>query len=254
MQNFPVRNIFLPATLVASAVFAAFTVPAALRQANNGLISTIPVLNRSAFMSPDRIHKDVAIPYIGTAIVLSAGAGIVTAELSRKRHAASQKTVLQQAEFDSFEDISVAPESAVFPISNPKFEWPTAETTDIAPSGENGFLDYNFPADMPEATWPEASTAKTPIETAQDADYTVVIFPGQYQRCRIQVSHLPEHLYAIEFDERFYSLLSAGIAKEQALAAIKQLNQEDRPAILTQMNQGYAVWVLEPQAQLVAVA
>lgn len=81
-----------------------------------------------------------------------------------------------------------------------------------------------------------------------------MIFPGQYQRCRIQIPGLPEHQYAIEFDHRFYSLLSSGVSKEQALVAVKQLSQEQRAAILTCMNQGYAVWVLEPDAQLISVA
>lgn len=254
MQTFPVRNIFLPAALVASTVFGALTLPFALKQANHESVKAIPLLNRSALTGLDQIHKDIAIPYIGTAIVFSASAGIVTAELSRKRQAISRRVVLQQSEFESFEALGAASLPAAFPAANPQFEWPASDTAATSMVGKENGLNYSFPTDMPEAVWTGTSTAIAPTETTPETDYTVVIFPGQYHRCRIQVSHLPEHLYAIEFDEKFYSLLSAGISKDQALSAIKQLNQEERPAILTQMNQGYAVWVLEPQAQLVSVA
>jgi hypothetical protein len=117
-----------------------------------------------------------------------------------------------------------------------------------------------FPTEIPEAAWLSPTTGEStrPRSSADAgfvADDTVTIFPGQYERCRIQVSGLPAQQYAIKFNEQFYSLLCSGISKEDALETVKQLEeQEERTAILTHMNQGYAVWVAEPTADLVEVA
>ncbi|NJL86719.1 MAG: hypothetical protein HC886_13280 [Leptolyngbyaceae cyanobacterium SM1_1_3] len=173
----------------------------------------------------------MAIPYLGTVIVLSAGAGIVTAELTRKRGAARQKA-------DTLETASATEQQtgsmlSAMPVIDPACEWPTTG--------------------IDETVWPE-SQPKAFGEAKADLSPTVVVFPGQYQRCRIQVPHLQEQLYAIEFNEQFYRLLSASISKAQALAAVEQMAQEDHAAVLTRMNEGYAVWVLEPQTKLVSVA
>lgn len=260
MKDFPVRNIFLPAALAASAVFSAFTLPTALKQSINHAVD-LPLLDQQSQMRLDRVHKDIAIPYIGTVIVLSAGSGIATAELIRKwrsaRQAAAQKVTLASAETDVSSDVvaEVDSQPTTLPLTDLDLVWPTSDSPEATAPIDKTALTYDFPGHLAEAAWPKEIASKTPTSGPESAaDYTVVIFPGQYQRCRIQVPHLQEQLYAIEFDGRFYSLLSAGVSKEQAVAAITQLNQAERPAILTQMNQGYAVWVLEPQAQLVSVA
>ncbi|NER79930.1 MAG: hypothetical protein F6K42_10170 [Leptolyngbya sp. SIO1D8] len=265
MKDFPIRNIFLPAALVASSVFSAFTVPAALKQSTDAPVQALPVFSQAAQVSLNRLHKDVAIPYIGTAIVFSASAGILTAELARKRYSARQRLAAQKAEFNSYvgshETIgysSMTAESdsllAGLPISNSSLEWPTTENIEGDTASEKTGTEYHFPEQMAEAAWPEPAHPEESSEGDQEIDRTVVIFPGQYERCRIQVPHRQEQLYAIEFDGEFYSLLSAGISKEQALAAINQLTQDDCAAILTQMNQGYAIWVLESEAELASVA
>ncbi|MEO0985152.1 MAG: hypothetical protein AAFY20_06340 [Cyanobacteria bacterium J06639_14] len=258
MQDFPIRNIFLPAALAASAVFSALTLPTALQRSTTHAVD-LPTSSQQSQMDLSRVHKDIAIPYIGTVIVLSAGAGIATAELVRKWHAARKSTAAQtpEADFaDSFEDDSVSspeiPSSITsLPLRAPDFAWPTSKNLETASSAAKTWVDYDFPKQFTAATWETPAAVAT---VAQAPDMTVVIFPGQYQRCRIQVPSQREQSYAIEFDEKFYSLLSAGVSKEQALAAITQLDQENRPAILTQMNEGYAVWVLEPEAQLISVA
>ena len=256
MKDFPVRNIFLPAALAASAVFSALTLPTALRQPTNHAVD-LPLIDQNSQIRLSEVHKDIAIPYLGTVIVLSAGSGIATAELIRKwrsiYQATTEKTPLTSTEtgLSSHIDTQDSPQLKMLPLTDLELAWPTSEDSAAASSPEEAASTYRFPEQVTEATWLENTMAETP-ELVDD--YTVVIFPGQYQRCRIQVPHLQEQLYAIEFDNRFYSLLSAGISKEQAIAAISQLNQAERPAILTQMNQGYAVWVFEPQAQLLSVA
>ncbi|WP_346293767.1 hypothetical protein [Sphaerothrix gracilis] len=241
MRDSPVRNIFLPAALVAGSVFSALMLPTILEKSTNSPVKSLPVLSQAAQMNLEQIHKDAAIPYIGTAIVLSAGAGVITAELARKHWTKGQKAAqlaTQSTQGQPIPSHTQALESGFKSeaIAGQTVTWPSTET----------FIE----------AWPEilASDEATAAIVEAEASHTVIIFPGQYQRCRVQVPRLPEQLYAIEFDEQFYSLLSAGIPKNEALEAVDQLAQENRAAILTRMNQGYAVWVLEPQAQFVSAA
>ena len=297
MKDFPIRNIFLPAALAASAVFSAFTLPTALQRSTTHAVD-LPLVTQKSQMGLGQVHKDIAIPYIGTVIVFSAGAGIATAELVRKWRAArlvAAQQAQQEAEYVKAEAEAEAElttpgetegQTTIFPLTDADFIWPTSES-----EAEMVHQTTAFSLVDPDIAWPTSEFAEAEAEVAVTAevamteqrmanqmlshqvtkstcwakhsvaepeelaeDMTVIIFPGQYQRCRIQVPHLREQLYAIEFDERFYSLLTAGISKDQALAAITQLAKEERPAILTQMNEGHAVWVLEPQAKRVRVA
>ena len=259
MKDLPVRNIFLPAALVASSVFSALTLPVALEPSTSHVVNALPILGQSNQMDLDNVHKDIAIPYIGTVIVLSAGAGILTAELVRKRYGARQKAAEQAALIGDEGNKTAAgtdpgPVLISLPLANPAFEWPTPASSEAESFSESSLLRDVFPETLTSDARPGPFSAEAPDQLNQGVDHKVVVFPGQYQRCRIQVPHLQEQNYAIEFDDQFYSLLTASVPKEQALAAIEQLAQEERAAILTRMNQGYAVWVLEPQAKLVSVA
>ncbi|NJL87361.1 MAG: hypothetical protein HC886_17505 [Leptolyngbyaceae cyanobacterium SM1_1_3] len=227
MQDFPIRNIFMPAVLVAGSMFSLLTLPALLKQAtNNTTEASSP--SQAADFELGQSHKDIVIPYIGTAIILSTGVGIGTAELARKRCAARSAQAVQ-------------PSSLSKAIAS---NLETAMQIDIEPAEVNLLSPES-------AAWPEAETKFKELRPEQllskDASCTVVVFPGQYRRCRIQVPPLQTQVYAIEFDQQLYSLLSAGISKTEAIGAIEQLAKTNRAAILTRMNQGYAVWVLEPQ-------
>lgn len=265
MKDFPIRNIFLPATLVGTAIFSAmaFTLPTFVNHYSQkeGIAGTSTWGARSP-LELTGVHKEVMITYIGTAIVVSASAGLGAAELLRKRsaqksQAPSLKSALaelidqhsQQGNTDLEEEFSslVAQHLEANDLQG---LMPAAANRVATPP-----TDVTFPVEIPEAVWqaPAQAPPSSP-DSAVETDDTVMIFPGQYQRCRIQVPNLSEQQYAIAFDQQFYSLLNSGITKEQALAAVKQLAAAERAAILTPMNQGYAVWVLEPEAELVSVA
>ena len=280
MQDLPIRNIFLPATLVGATVFSAltFAAPTIFGQRSQGPAAGVLSMNPMvAHKNLETIHKDLAISYIGTTIVLSTVTGIGTAELLRKRKDKDNKqtsTTLKSvlAEFidnhahneahddveEEFANLLADMPAVASALQAPVSEADEVNETDAAASDYSSEFSFSFPRELAEAAWPsssvlEAEAALSSQEMDADADNTV-IFPGQYQRCRIQVQGLPAQLYAIEFNEKFYSLLNSGVSKEQAIAAVKQLEQENRTAILTGMNQGYAVWVLEANAKLVATA
>lgn len=257
MQDLPVRNIFLPATLVASAVFIGLTAPAAFLQPSNSAFSRVPLLNQAARIDFDHLHKDIAIPFIGTTIMLSAGAGIATAEIVRKRLSAQQEVLGTPVSDEfSFAEKATASSNLVseLPLVDETFRWPTAEGHGAVSAETPEAVETDLFDGVSGALWSPAAAAGTWAHTASNMDEKVIVFPGQYQRCRIQIPQRQEQLYAIEFNEQFYSLLSAGIPKEDALSAVEQLTQEKRVAILTRMNQGYAVWVLESEAQRIQAA
>lgn len=265
MHDLPLRNIFLPATLVASTFFSVLTLPAVLLQSPDDILAWLPSSKRPSQIDLAYIHKEVMIPYIGTTIILSAGAGVVTAELVRKRLSAKQTSANEieatadpQEGFDNFLSISAGDESSLMPtlpLTDDTFKWPTFDREEpLVSASVISTSDDSGSSLVPQKAESEAMLSKTDTSMPQEKDHKIVIFPGQYRRCRIQLPHVPEQQYAIEFNEQFYSLLIAGISKDDALKAVEDLATEDRTAIVTPMNQGHAVWVLEPAAQQAAVA
>jgi hypothetical protein len=92
MSSFPLRTVILPAVLVSSAVFSTLTLPFVLLK--EPIAIDIPPLLSGGRIEPmfDAENKDVAIRYVGIAILLSVGAGIGTVELLRARHSAQELT------------------------------------------------------------------------------------------------------------------------------------------------------------------
>lgn len=92
MSSFPLRTVILPAVLVSSAVFSTLTLPFVLLK--EPIVIDIPPLLSGGRIEPmfDAENKDVAIRYVGIAILLSVGAGIGTVELLRARHSAQELT------------------------------------------------------------------------------------------------------------------------------------------------------------------
>lgn len=92
MSSFPLRTVILPAVLISSAVFSTLTLPFVLLK--EPIAIDIPPLLSGGRIEPmfDAENKDVAIRYVGIAILLSVGAGIGTVELLRARHSAQELT------------------------------------------------------------------------------------------------------------------------------------------------------------------
>jgi hypothetical protein len=92
MSSFPLRTVILPAVLISSAVFSTLTLPFVLLK--EPIAIDIPPLLSGGRIEPifDAENKDVAIRYVGVAILLSVGAGIGTVEFLRARHSAQELT------------------------------------------------------------------------------------------------------------------------------------------------------------------
>jgi hypothetical protein len=122
MTSVPLSNILLPAVFISSAVFSTLTIPFAL-------IKSEPVVVELPFYSGEiqpifnGEHKDVAIPYVGFAIVVSVGAGIASVEVNRRwqayRESAETQKLLQNRQQDSKEKES-QPEALLMPEYRPE--------------------------------------------------------------------------------------------------------------------------------------
>lgn len=89
MSNSALSNVLLPAVFVSGVIFSALTVPLALIK-SEPVVVELPSLG-SMDIPPVEIppvfdgdHKEIAIPYIGFAIVISVGGGMATVEVYRR--------------------------------------------------------------------------------------------------------------------------------------------------------------------------
>ncbi|HEY9740921.1 MAG TPA: TetR family transcriptional regulator [Coleofasciculaceae cyanobacterium] len=101
MTNVPLSNILLPAVFISSAVFSALTLPFALIKSESVVVELPPIFNSED--QPIEIqpifngeHKEIAIPYVGFAIVVSVGAGIASVEVNRRWQAYRESAMLQE--------------------------------------------------------------------------------------------------------------------------------------------------------------
>jgi hypothetical protein len=84
MTNYSLSTILLPAVVISSAVFSTLTVPIALIKSEPVAIEVPPFFSGEIQPIFNGEHKDIAIPYIGFAIVVSVGTGIAVVEISRR--------------------------------------------------------------------------------------------------------------------------------------------------------------------------
>lgn len=84
MTSYSLSNVLLPAVFISSAVFSTLTVPLALIKSEPVTVEVPPFFSQEIQPIFNGEHKDVAIPYIGFAIVVSVGAGIASVEVMRR--------------------------------------------------------------------------------------------------------------------------------------------------------------------------
>ncbi|NJR66214.1 MAG: hypothetical protein HC772_14245 [Leptolyngbyaceae cyanobacterium CRU_2_3] len=90
MSQFRIRNVILPAVLVASGVFSILTLPFVLSKSEPTGFALPEFLEESSQPVFDRDNKNIAIRYVGGAIVVSVGAGVATTEMLRRLHPANR--------------------------------------------------------------------------------------------------------------------------------------------------------------------
>ena len=101
MNQFRVRNVVLPAVLVASGVFSTLTLPFISSQSTPAWLQAPGFLGNQPSWVFDRENRDAAIRYVGGAIVVSVGAGIATIEILRRLHPSNRLSKTQKDALNS---------------------------------------------------------------------------------------------------------------------------------------------------------
>jgi hypothetical protein len=232
MSSYSLSNVLLPAVFVSSAVFSTLTVPFALIKSEPVLVEIPPIYNGEIQPIFDGEHKDVAIPYVGFAIVVSVGAGIACVEVHRRWHAARaseeedesrqsvQQTALgQDMSQEALDRPEYRPEvSAIeFSLKDEDFNHQTlttpnatTEAVDIAiEESEHAFDAAHL--GFPPLTFPEISqaiasdTPKIAIATLSD---------------KLNLSQTPQETQSVQQDKEQVGSVSSVQAQDLALSKV----------------------------------
>ena len=76
---------------------------------------------------------------------------------------------------------------------------------------------------------------------------------SQYQSCRIRVPDLEQPVAAILVDREYYSFFKAIKEAEKVLAIVAKLGNRGDSTAVTKTASGYAIWVMEFEAEAVRV-
>lgn len=223
MNSFPLRQLILPAVLVASGVFSVLTLPLALYRPNSVNVE-LPFFEGELQPVFESGNRDLAIRYVGCAIVTSVAAGVATVELKRRSHnhrQAALEAALKQSE-DSL---------------NPPIEQ-TLTAFAPAPTIFDSVDEYFA-----------AAASATELPSLVESDKLEVLDnPDRYQTCRIQVPETDRRFFAILVNGDYYRLFRARKTKEKATQMADRLRQRGDRVMLTATPQGYALWIWEPEA------
>jgi len=74
----------------------------------------------------------------------------------------------------------------------------------------------------------------------------------QYKSCRIRVPDLTQPVAAILVDREYYSFFKALKEPEKVLATVAKLGNRGDSTAITKTASGYAIWVMEPEADPVS--
>lgn len=74
----------------------------------------------------------------------------------------------------------------------------------------------------------------------------------QYKSCRIRVPDLTQPVAAILVDREYYSFFKALKEPEKVLATVAKLGNRGDSTAITKTASGYAIWVMEPEADAVS--
>ena len=160
MSSVPLSNVLLPAVVISSAVFSTLTVPFALIKSEPVFVEIPPFFSGEIQPIFNGQHKDVAIPYVGFAIVVSVGAGIASVEVNR-RWQAYRESAQAQKPLSNLPPISsekeIQPEAQERPEYRPEvsaidfsskselFRSSSLADTDIITEAENAALEESKP-------------------------------------------------------------------------------------------------------------
>jgi hypothetical protein len=151
MSDISLSNVLLPAVFISSAVFSTLTVPFALIKSEPVVIELPPYFSGEIQPIFNGEHKDVAIPYIGFAIVASVGAGIASVEVHRRLQA-YRESLESQEPSPNLQQNLVEKEAQPEALNPPEFR-PEVSAISFTPTPE-AFTSQSLNETQPETLEP----------------------------------------------------------------------------------------------------
>jgi hypothetical protein len=225
MKHRQVPNILVPAIIGSSAVFALLTLPFFYAQ------TQLPPGAKASFFGQDlqpilaTQNRDLTIRYIGGAMVVSVAIGLSTVELRRYwSRRAFQPPEAAQA------DAQPDPDLTEFSVES--------ETIHLPPQWLQSGLEHQVSESGSTDRWPTLRTDAAVLELREAGKI-----------CRICVYPSQRRLFATEVAGQYYSFFQSVSTREAAWEIAQQLSPAQRQILITPVEQEYAIWVLQPQAE-----
>jgi hypothetical protein len=239
MGRLHLRNIVFPAVLLSCSIFSTLTLPFVLSDPNPLTLKLPPVFEgeiQSVFRSE---NKTLAIRYIGAAILLSVGAGLVTIELLRRL--SSDATELAREPWLPMDE----PEDPEFDLEfDPESDAIAAELSSIKPPALVGAVAT--PAMT--ALQADRSTLDFVAPHSSESNAAILVLDEHRDTCRIKTSGPDQTAFALMWNGEYYRFFRVRHTQDKALAIAKALVHRGEQVVVSHLEQGYAVWVREPGA------
>lgn len=166
MTSYSLSNVLLPAVFISSAVFSTLTVPLALIKSEPVAVEVPPFFSGEIQPIFNGEHKEVAIPYVGFAIVVSVGAGIASVEVIR-RWQTYRESLETQEQLPNLQQNSKGKEAQQETLKRPEYR-PEASAIDLSMKTE-GFSSQSLtvPNAMTEATLIDVEDIEQIVDATQ---------------------------------------------------------------------------------------
>jgi hypothetical protein len=164
MGKLHLRNVVFPAVLLSCSIFSTLTLPFVLSDSNPVTVKLPPFFEGEIQPVFTSDNKTFTIRYIGTALVVSVGTGLLTVEVLRR---AQKRPQTEVAALDGNSDLAAAE--------------PIVETSFPSHSFD---LDAFTPLSNLVEEFAEASHAETSVDLSE-ASHHVAVLEEQGETCRI---------------------------------------------------------------------
>jgi hypothetical protein len=166
MTSYSLSNVLLPAVFISSAVFSTLTVPLALIKSEPVAVEVPPFFSGEIQPIFNGEHKEVAIPYVGFAIVVSVGAGIASVEVIR-RWQTYRESLETQEQLPNLQQNSKGKEAQPEALKLPEYR-PEGSAIDLSTKAE-GFSGQSLtaPNAMSEATLIDVEAPEQVVDATQ---------------------------------------------------------------------------------------
>lgn len=234
MGRLHLKNVVLPSVVVACTLFSALTVPFVLAEKNPIEIRLSPVFEGEIQPIFKDNNKSFTIRYIGSALVLSVGAGLLTIEVLRRGQANPGRAFSLAQGKESFGE-----QAAYRNLFSEGLASAFSQTFSEADEDE---------LDATPTTPALATTTADPDSLDLDLvadDLSAIPFLQQREALSLEPD-LAANACGLVWNEECYRFFRTRQTQDKAVSIAKRLIRRGEQVVITQQEQAYAVWVREP--------